>query len=89
MRDVTASPHYSGQKTAVKFFKTIENNPILGAKDRSKSHLPSGENSPIRVYERAPSAVHLRILEEKKYREKLPFDSNIHHGLNYIEKVVR
>lgn len=85
----TNDPYYSAHKTAAKFFRTIEHSPILGAKDRSKSYLPSRPPSPIRVFDRSQSKVQLRIQDEQRYREKLPFDSNIEHSLKYVERVVR
>lgn len=35
------------------------------------------------------SVAELRRLHEHRYREKSPFDSNIEHGLTFMERVVR
>ena len=40
-------------------------------------------------FEKAPSNVQLRGTHERRYNEQLPYDSNIEHGITFMEKVVR
>ncbi|TNV79019.1 hypothetical protein FGO68_gene13222 [Halteria grandinella] len=60
----------------------------------SKRNISMIPPSPIKggagdMGEKKSSLAQLRKMHETRYREKSPFDSNIEHGLTFMERVVR
>ena len=100
---ITESPYYSAHNTAQKFFKTIDESPLLGARGNTPKAKPAFTNKyrAGSLYETQDfrhsktnvgggvSAIHMRNQDVEKWRQKAPFDSNIEHGLTFMERIVR
>jgi hypothetical protein len=98
--NIMDSPNYSAQKTSEKFFRTIDESPFLGAGKKEVKHLPprpsrneknrnnsmfnTGDAGDLRY-----SVAAARTSEARQFHEKQPFDSNIEHGLTFMERIVR
>lgn len=96
----TESPHYSAHHTNAKFFKTIDESPILSAGEKpplapstnprpSRNKMRNEFQSADPAASQRQSVAELRAQHAQKLREKSPFDSNIEHGISFMERVVR
>lgn len=98
-KKITESPYYSAHATNQKFFKTIDESPILGARGSTPKNAPapgnkfrSGsmwETQDFRNSGHGSSAIHLRNQDIERWKQKAPFDSNIEHGITFMERIVR
>jgi hypothetical protein len=99
---ITESPFYSAHTTATKFFKTIDESPFLGARGNTPkaAQKPAFVNKyrAGSLYETQDfrhsntggvSAIYNRNQDHERWRQKSPFDSNIEHGLTFMERIVR
>lgn len=101
-KKITESPYYSAHATNQKFFKTIDESPFLGA--RGSTPKNGGQPAPVNkfrsgsMYETqdfrntgfgGASAIHQRNQDIERWKQKAPFDSNIEHGLTFMERIVR
>ena len=97
---ITESPYYSAHASNKKFFKTIDESPFLGARGNTpKAARPTPSNKfrtnslyetqDFRTSNSGISEIVKRNSDIERWKQKCPFDSNISHGLTFMERIVR